>query len=201
MVAKAIEEIGLRIFGTLPPLPNEVSKAQELLDDAPLGTTPLDIARYFFALKESNAEGERYNSEWKKRSNPLIVSFFKEATNNYTGDISDQTKWCSAFVNWCLMRAGYPYTNSVSSGSFRCFGTKSASSTLGEIAVFKNRGEDKPCRGSGHVAFWLGETGNFVEVLGGNQANSIKISRYPKIDFPENTSPWLVSIRTIVQAL
>lgn len=115
-----LEGLGFRIFGTKLPTPQEVEKADRLLEGAPTGS-PLEVARYFESLEERNSDGELFRSEWKIRSNPLIVTFFTQATN-YGAPATDQTKWCAAFVSWCLMRAGKPYPRSASSGDFRCFG-------------------------------------------------------------------------------
>ena len=178
-----IAQVGLRIFGTQPPKPAEIAKARALMAAAPEGGDPLAVARYFEALPDRNEDGESFNAEWKVRSNPLIVMFF-EATSYRPSDLTDQTKWCAAFVNWCLRRAGRDDTNSASSGSFRCFGEKAATPGQGDLAVFKNTGQDEPCRGSGHVAFWVGETDTYVRTLGGNQGDKVKESNYRKSGNP-----------------
>lgn len=190
-----VERAGLGIFGTKPPIQQEVLRAEQLLVEAPFNS-PLAVARYFEGIQEKNADGEPYNSEWRVRSNPVIVAFFLQATN-YGEGATDQTRWCAAFMNWCLMRANQPHTRSASSGSFRCFGTAASPSQTGDVAVFKNRGQDQPCRGTGHVAFWLYADAKWVTVLGGNQGDRVKVSRYPASEVSAGTAPWLVAVRRI----
>lgn len=190
----AIGRKGFEIFGTAPPTQQEVQKAKTILAAAPT-SDPIAVARYFEALSETNVDGERYNAEWKVRSNPLIVSFFLEATN-YGAGATDRTPWCAALVNWCLKRASRRNTNSASSGSFRCFGASSPAPAVGDIAVFKNAGEDEPCRGKGHVAFWLADLGDSVQVLGGNQGDKVKVSKFPvRQELAVGDTPWLMTVR------
>ena len=191
---KTIERIGFEVFGTGSPRPEELQTASSILAEAPT-TAPLEIAQYFERLQVTNSDGEKYNAEWRDRSNPVIVSFF--AATNYSLPITDRTKWCAAFVNWCLRRAKRPITNSASSGSFRCFGSATISPAPGDIAVFKNRGQDEPCSGSGHVAFWISQVGDSVEVLGGNQGSRVRTSRYPVSESGARDSPWLISVRRV----
>lgn len=184
---------GVEIFGTKPALPSEIATAAHLLNSVPDGLTPLQVARHLEASTERNQDGELYTAEWKVRSNPMITLFFA-ATDYGTGGLTDQVPWCSAFVNWCLWRAGYKRSNKASSGSFRCFGKEAQPPKAGDIAVFKDRGEDAPCAGHGHVAFWLSQSAGFVSVLGGNQGNAINVSNYPAREAP-HLSHWLVNVR------
>ena len=188
-----LDELSARIFGLLPSLPEEVETAKKILAAAPTKGPALDVALYFANLSAKNAEGEPYNSEWKSRANPLIVSFFR-ATNFGTPE-GDTTKWCAAFMNWCLQRVGQPSTRSASSGSFRCFGNEVSAPSRGDIAVFKNLGEDDRCAGTGHVAFWMSEKPQRVQVLGGNQGGKATISWMSTT--PEGGSPWLLTVRRI----
>ncbi|BEP38481.1 hypothetical protein GmRootV59_54380 (plasmid) [Variovorax sp. V59] len=190
-----IGRAGLGIFGTKPPTQRELLRAEQLLADAPVHS-PLAVARYFEGMEERNVDGEPYNAEWRVRSNPVIVAFFLQATN-YGEGATDQTRWCAAFINWCLMRAKQPHTHSASSGSFRCFGTAVSPPRTGDVAVFKNRGQDELCRGTGHVAFWLDADPKWVNVLGGNQGNRVKVSRYPATEAGAGSLPWLTTVRRI----
>ena len=181
------------LWGTSPPLAEEISMARIIMDEAPSKVSPLEIARYFLRLRVRNADGEPYIAEWAKRSNPLIVGFFSATTY---GDATDQTKWCAAFVNWCLRRAGREFTKSASSGSFRCFGQHSEAPVAGDIAVFKNAGENKECSGSGHVGFWIRQDEKHVTVLGGNQGGT-RISEKAYATSSAHGNPSLMTVRTI----
>ncbi len=181
-----------KIWGTQQPLPEEIAKAKQLMAAVPDGLSPVEVAKYFLNLTDRNADGERYNAEWKKRSNPLIVGFF--SATDY-GDATDETKWCAAFMNWCLRCAGRKYSNSASSGSFRCFGDVAEVPKEGDIAVFMNEGQDQPCSGSGHVAFWMAQKDGNVTVLGGNQGNMVGVKDYPASAASSNGRPSLISVR------
>lgn len=167
-----------KYLGRQPPRRNEVQLAEQILGDSP-NTSPLDVAKYFEQLTITNEDSENYNSEWSVRANPLIVLFFLQGTN-YDNTKGDETAWCAAFVNWCLKRAGEPYTNSASSGSFRCFCDEAITPKEGDIAVFKKNGHDDPCAGEGHVGFYVSEESEAVTLLGGNQGGKVKTQGYSK---------------------
>lgn len=190
---------GTEFVGTAPPSVAEINRAYEILLNSPIGVAPIDVAQYFLAVG-AGAYGEEnriFVREWPIRANPLIFHFF---SSTQTSPAGDTTAWCAAFVNWCLLRSraetldeigkppgsfskgGKPFnsknmkehsTNNASSGSFRCL-EQITDPQRGDIVVFKDAGTDeltKVCRGSGHVAFYLGNPGGgWVRVLGGNQS-------------------------------
>ncbi|WP_426960043.1 CHAP domain-containing protein [Muricoccus radiodurans] len=87
---------------------------------------------------------------------------------------SDDTAWCSAFVNWCLLRVGIRGTGSTWSLSWLKWdggvhlGTDIARAPLGSLVVLDggSRGPSK-----GHVAFLWSMEGGKPQYLGGNQGN------------------------------
>ena len=81
--------------------------------------------------------------------------------------------WCSSFVNWCMKEAGVARTKSAAARSWLDWGKKIDPPVRGCVVVFK-RG-DPP---SGHVALYVGRSGDKIRVLGGNQDNQVKISLY-----------------------
>jgi uncharacterized protein (TIGR02594 family) len=105
-----------------------------------------------------------------------VVKFFEEAGHPEIHD--DETAWCAAFANAMLRRAGYAGTGALNARSFLTWGKKLDKPQLGCIVVFK-RGNSS---WQGHVAFFLADRGSKVEVLGGNQSNSVSIARYNKKD-------------------
>lgn len=82
---------------------------------------------------------------------------------------------CSAFVNWVVIQAGIPGTNSAAARSWLRWG-ESTTFVKGCIVVLK-RG-DSPWQG--HVGFGLEEKGKVVTVLGGNQDNSVCVLPFNK---------------------
>jgi uncharacterized protein (TIGR02594 family) len=148
----------------------EIQVAKEVLAKAPTGVTPFRIAHYFADVGDG-AYGEAwrpYVKGWPVRWNPVIVTFF-QATQ--TVPMGDETSWCAAFVNWCFQRASKGFaTNSASSGSFRSFGTQTDDPRVGDLVVFqKTLPKTKTEEQQGHVAFFVANHGDQIEVLGGNQ--------------------------------
>lgn len=174
---------GARLFGKVRPGVGDVKKAMAILDAAPKCGSPMRIAEYFLSVEEvSDSTGERFTEEWKVIANPMILDFFRTA--GYPGVRGDDVPWCAVFACWCIERAGRTSPVSWSSGSFRCHGTETATPAAGDVVVFRNAGENEPCKGKGHVGFFAGWDGNRILTLGGNQrapgsTGSICIAGYP----------------------
>lgn len=112
-----------------------------------------------------------------KTANPRIVEYFK-ATNLGANPIafSDETPWCSAFVNFIMQQSGQKSTRSAMARSWMNWG-KQAKPEYGAVTVFWRT---DPKSISGHVAFYVGEEGSNIWVLGGNQFNSVSFAKYPR---------------------
>jgi uncharacterized protein (TIGR02594 family) len=95
----------------------------------------------------------------------------------------DATPWCSSFVNWVMKKAGHRGTNNALARSWLDWGEPLSSPRYGAITVVKRRGaQSDAATGSTtgfHVAFYVGSTATHIELLGGNQGDSVKISKYP----------------------
>lgn len=89
---------------------------------------------------------------------------------------SDEVPWCSSFVSWCLEQANIPSTKNAWARSYLDWGVPVKTPVLGCIVVF-TRSKNK-----GHVAFFVSEDENRINVLGGNQNNRVCIQSYPKKD-------------------
>ena len=107
--------------------------------------------------------------------NPRIIGYHATTTLRAT---TDETAWCSAFVNWCVTQAGHRGTNSAAARSWLTWGRSLAEPAVGSIAVFRRGGSPA----SGHVAFFLERRGSGIMVLGGNQSNGVRVSSYPAQD-------------------
>ena len=104
--------------------------------------------------------------------NPRIVEYLSSTALGSEDLSNDETPWCSAFVNWCVVKAGYEGTDSAWAKSWLNWGMELETPRRGCIAVFsRNEG--------GHVAFFIGESSSGIKVLGGNQSDAVKISTYP----------------------
>lgn len=190
-----------------PPVPPEDDpswrRAQAILDAAPIGGRPYDVATYFL-----EAIPPRFQSAWTQASgrgglyaNPLILLFFLSTNLHPSGD---QTPWCSAFADWCLGRVGISGTHDAGALSWLHWGEEvwRASDGLpptrarpGDIAVFRHRG----LPGRGHVAFFRGVTRdnpNSVDVLGGNQRATTHQHIICVKSYAQDGPIELISIRT-----
>jgi len=108
--------------------------------------------------------------------NPVIVNYFNCIGHKWVTD--DETAWCAAFVNYCLVDSGHEGTGKLNARSFLDFGTETNSPEPGDIVVLW-RGA--PNSWKGHVGFYVNEMAGKINILGGNQSNRVCISAYPKI--------------------
>ena len=114
------------------------------------------------------------------KSNPRIEEYYKAAGFTWAGDDSlGRNAWCGCYVAWVLKSNGLPIVKS----SYRAkewldYGITLDKPVLGSIGV-------KSRVGGGHVGFVVGQSGDgeYIYLLGGNQDNSVKVSRYSKIGF------------------
>ncbi len=109
------------------------------------------------------------------KHNPRIVEylFSTDLAQKYKS-LPDETDWCAGFVNWCIEKAGLPSTNSAMVHPWRNWGK--AISPLVRGAVITFLWDD----GWAHISFYLGDVGNYVICLGGNQSDAVWISVYHK---------------------
>ncbi len=107
-------------------------------------------------------------------NNPKIVEYHQACTLKAT---SDSVAWCSAFMNWCIEKAGGIGTKNAMARSWLLYGEKVASPEVGDIVIFK-RGNDGI---SGHVAFVYEKPSKlspYIKVIGGNQGDAVSIANY-----------------------
>jgi uncharacterized protein (TIGR02594 family) len=120
----------------------------------------MDIARAELGVEEVGGAG----------SNPRIEEYLGTTT---LGAQSDDVPWCSAFVNFCVTRAGVPGTNSALARSWLGWGVETPALVPGCIGVLA-RGE--PPRG--HVGFFCGLDQGRVLLLGGNQGDRVSLASF-----------------------
>ncbi|CDX58798.1 exported hypothetical protein [Mesorhizobium plurifarium] len=156
-------------FGYQPATAAQKEKAREIIQQTPKGPEPIDIAQSFID-RFSNSDPDAI-SQWPapQNWNPLIVSFFNEATTLHVNN--DMVEWCAAFANWCIKRAGKTGSNSASSQSFldRAF-DKTNNPKRGNLAIFTcfEKSSNRSL-GIGHVAFVQSPpAAGVIQLLGGN---------------------------------
>ena len=87
---------------------------------------------------------------------------------------ADEIPWCGLFVAYCLTKNGFAVTqNSLSALSWLQWGVPIAKGTPGAIMVFVRTG-------GGHVGFYVSEDKEAYHILGGNQSDSVSITRVQK---------------------
>jgi uncharacterized protein (TIGR02594 family) len=90
----------------------------------------------------------------------------------------DETPWCSAFINWCFEMNGKKGTRSAAARSWLNWGAPIEKPVEGCVVILK-RGAPP----SGHVCLFVKErNADTITCLGGNQADQVKYSHYPKSD-------------------
>ena len=104
--------------------------------------------------------------------NPRIIEYHSATTLKAT---DDEVPWCSSFVNWCMRKAGLVGTGSAAARSWLTWGVDGVLE-YGEVAVI-SRGSNPE---QGHVAFLLDMNKDWVWLLGGNQHDSVSVSRFPR---------------------
>lgn len=139
---------------------------------------PYQVALHHIGTKE--VSGKNHNTK--------IIQWFNDM--GFDGSkMGDETSWCSLFTNWCCKVSGYQYTGKLWARSWSDFpGVKEVNEEnveLGDIVVFW-RGDynGDPISGTnipkGHVGFFMNidQDKRFINVLGGNQSNQVKVSKY-----------------------
>ncbi len=123
------------------------------------------------------ALGEYGVSEYKNENqNPVILNYFKEIGKSWV--TTDETAWCSAFVNWVALKCKKPLSGKLTARSWLIVGDKITNPILGDVVVFWR---EHPKTWKGHVGFFMGysEDKKFIYCLGGNQNNQVNIKAYP----------------------
>lgn len=112
---------------------------------------------------------------------PAIVGYFRDAGR---GDVvSDEVAWCAGFLAACLSRGGVSVASidvreRLRARAYATFGTALPvdAPRVGAIAVL-SRGNDPS---QGHVGFVAGWSEDTIALLGGNQADSVNVSHFPR---------------------
>ncbi len=107
--------------------------------------------------------------------NPVIVNYARET--GITGITNDEISWCSTFVNWVCMKAGFRMSGKPDARSWLNIGEKITSPKPGDIVVFWRESLQS---WKGHVGFFMGYSsdGSKVFSLGGNQGDAVSIKAY-----------------------
>jgi uncharacterized protein (TIGR02594 family) len=139
---------------------------------------PVPPPWYLIALEEQT----RCVAERAEGEHPRILEYLATCADLEEGEAErDSTPWCSAFVNWCLARAGIEGTDSGWARSWAEWGEPADPPRPGAIAVWaRGRTSAGAPVVTGHVAFLVEDRGDRLLVLGGNQSDCVCTKEYPR---------------------
>lgn len=108
-------------------------------------------------------------------NNPKILSWAKtvggSVSRYYT---NDAIPWCGLFVAYCFVKNGFAVRqSSLSSLDWLNWGVKLSRPSFGAVMIFIRPG-------GGHVGFYVSEDKDTYHILGGNQSDSVSITRVAK---------------------
>lgn len=115
--------------------------------------------------------------EWAGAAdNPRILEYLRSC--GISGSLlHDETAWCAAFVNWCVMQSGYQPRGSAKVSDWWNWG-RPVAPTYGAICILQPLTVDQAS--SGHIGFLHAQDANNVWLLSGNSQNQVRISAYPR---------------------
>lgn len=134
--------------------------------------TPYSLAEKFIGRKEIPGFMD----------DPMVMQWLRL---DNTWPQHDEVPWCSAFANWICWLAGARRTRDLRARSWLQLDPPvplDAASRGWHIVVLRNKLSDPGpdvIAHRGHVGFYHGHTADTVSLLGGNQGNQVRISRYP----------------------
>jgi uncharacterized protein (TIGR02594 family) len=108
-----------------------------------------------------------------KQHNPTILSWAKALglEKVYT---NDEIPWCGLFVAYCAHATGLDVVkHPLWALNWNKYGNLAKVAMLGDVLTFTRNG-------GGHVGIYVGEDATHYHVLGGNQNNSVSVSRIAK---------------------
>ena len=132
-----------------------------------------DIAQRFSGIHEIDGA----------MSNPQILAMIRLDRPDAN---DDEIHWCSAFVNYVTWLLRLPRSKSLRARSWLEVGKviELGKARPGfDVVVMKTKDEDPGpdvIDTRGHVGFYAGLEEDDILLLGGNQSDSVKISRYPR---------------------
>jgi uncharacterized protein (TIGR02594 family) len=108
-----------------------------------------------------------------KQHNPIILNWARELKLSSVYN-ADEIPWCGLFIGYCCHMAGLEVINKpLWALSWSNWGNEVTEAMLGDVLTFKRNG-------GGHVGIYVGEDDTHYHVLGGNQGNSVSVSRIAK---------------------
>lgn len=109
------------------------------------------------------------------KNNPTIMAWAATLGTDYKKVYNaDSIPWCGLFMGYVCHKAGVEVPKNVLWAlSWSAWGTPKQKAELGDVLVFKRDG-------GGHVGIYVGENATHYYVLGGNQSDSVNITKIVK---------------------
>lgn len=140
----------------------------------PIEITAYDLAQRYVGVKEFPGG----------KDHPLVQWWLSLC--GFGIESPDETPWCSAFVNGIAWELRLPRSKSAAARSWLTVGKPIPLEECqigNDIVVIKRGNSPQPgaevLQAPGHVGFFAGLEGACVNILGGNQGNSVSIARFP----------------------
>lgn len=129
-----------------------------------MNVTAFSLAQRFVGMKEVPGTA----------SNPAVLAMLRL---DQPWPTSDEVPWCSAFANYIAWLLRLPRSHNLSARSWLNVGEsiEADQATVGFDVVILSRGTDPT---AGHVGFFAGAVGGVVNVLGGNQGDSVSVESF-----------------------
>lgn len=135
--------------------------------------TAFELAQRFVGIKEVQGPA----------SNPAVLAML-QLDNSWVQD--DEVAWCSAFVNYICWLLRLPRSKSLAARSWLGVGRPITlgNSEVGFDVVILQRGDGvqpgpEVLNANGHVGLYAGQDAARVQLLAGNQGNTVSVAGFP----------------------
>jgi len=155
---------------TYANVPYEVLSRENLLSDR--DKTPLAPETEQQSLENIFRVAQAEEGVHEKKNPEIVRQYHRSAGLN----LSAHEAWCGSFANYVVNRAGFQGpANPARAKNWEAWGNATDKPAPGcVVLVERNAGSGR------HVSFFVKEDANNVYLLGGNQSNSVQVSKYPK---------------------
>jgi uncharacterized protein (TIGR02594 family) len=107
--------------------------------------------------------------------NPMILRYFAEIGHEWA--TTDETAWCSAFMNWVALQCDRERSGKLNARSWLNIGEEIESPIINDLVIFWRESKNS---WKGHVGLYVNDIGDDIYCLGGNQNNMVCVKTYPK---------------------
>ena len=108
------------------------------------------------------------------RANKKILKWIQY---HFPRAINDNVAWCSTYLCYKAEELNYFHPNAANARSWLDIGLEVNFPQKGDVVVLWRESRES---WKGHVGLFVREDKDYVWLLGGNQSNEVRISKYPK---------------------